>query len=156
MSIKNLAVASIAATTLVVATAGTALACTKPQTKTVDHKVGICHATGSKTNPYVFITVDEHAVKAHQSHQDGHDIIGAKSAADCPKPPKQTPAPTPPVQGKGQVLSTTQTLAPTPAQVVTPTELPKTGAGTAGLSALAGLPTLAVTGRAYLRSRQAK
>ena len=156
MSIKNLAFAGTAAATIVAATAGTALACNLPQTKPVDHKVGICHATGSKTNPYVFITVDEHGEKAHQGHQDGRDIVGAKSAADCPKPPKQTPAPTPtPTPGKGQVLSTTQTPAPTPA-VAKPTVLPQTGASTAGLSALVGLPTLAVTGRAYLRSRRAK
>jgi hypothetical protein len=26
--------------------------------KNDDHKIGICHATGSKTNPYVYINVD--------------------------------------------------------------------------------------------------
>ncbi|MCG3776692.1 MAG: hypothetical protein JW395_3552 [Nitrospira sp.] len=49
-------------------------------------KVGICHATGSASNPYVFIMVSKSAVRAHQHHQDGRDIIGAKSQADCPKP----------------------------------------------------------------------
>jgi len=152
MTIKNLAIASLASATLVVATAGTALACNvQPKPKTIEHKIGVCHATGSKTNPYVFINVDEHAVPAHTNHQDDRDVVGAKSAADCPKPATQTPAPTP-TPGQGQVLSTTQV----PAQVALPTELPKTGASTAGLSALVGLPTLAVTGRAYLRSRQAK
>ena len=49
-----------------------------------DHKIGICHATGSLSNPFVFIMVDEHAVKAHENHQDGRDIIGVDSADDCP------------------------------------------------------------------------
>lgn len=30
-----------------------------------DHKVTICHATASDTNPYVLITVDEHALAGH-------------------------------------------------------------------------------------------
>lgn len=30
-----------------------------------DHKVQICHATASATNPYVLITVDEHALAGH-------------------------------------------------------------------------------------------
>jgi hypothetical protein len=45
-------------------------------------KVTICHATGSETNPYVLITVDEHALKAHMSHQDGQDIVNP--TGPCP------------------------------------------------------------------------
>ena len=45
-------------------------------------KVTICHATGSETNPYVLITVDEHALKAHMAHQDGQDIVNP--AGPCP------------------------------------------------------------------------
>jgi hypothetical protein len=45
-------------------------------------KVTICHATGSETNPYVRITVDSHALKAHTSHQDGEDIVNP--AGECP------------------------------------------------------------------------
>jgi hypothetical protein len=45
-------------------------------------KVTICHATGSETNPYVLITVDEHALKAHTSHQDGEDIVNP--TGPCP------------------------------------------------------------------------
>jgi hypothetical protein len=45
-------------------------------------KVTICHATGSETNPYVLITVDAHALKAHTSHQDGRDIVNP--TGPCP------------------------------------------------------------------------
>jgi hypothetical protein len=44
--------------------------------------VTICHATGSESNPYVLITVDEHALKAHTSHQDGQDIVNP--SGPCP------------------------------------------------------------------------
>jgi hypothetical protein len=40
-----------------------------------DHKITICHATGSESNPYVSMTVDVHAAKAHFGHQNGGDII---------------------------------------------------------------------------------
>jgi hypothetical protein len=122
-------------------------------TKNDDHKIGICHATGSKTNPYVYINVDEHAAKAHENHQDGRDIVGVKSAKDCPKAttspkPSASPSSSPkPGQGGGQVLGGSTE----PKTEDQPTQLPDTGAG---LSALVGLPTLAVAGRAYLRSRQ--
>ena len=48
-----------------------------------DHKTTICHATHSETNPYVTITVDDHALTAHRNHQDGEDIIPAP-AGGCP------------------------------------------------------------------------
>ncbi|MBT2250095.1 hypothetical protein JHV56_15455 [Arthrobacter sp. BHU FT2] len=38
-----------------------------------DHKITICHATGSESNPYVQITVAYEALKAHRDH--GGDII---------------------------------------------------------------------------------
>jgi hypothetical protein len=119
-----------------------------------DHKVGICHATGSKTNPYVYINVDKHAAEAHRKHQDGRDIIGVKSAKACPKP-SASPSPSPsatPVPGRGSVQgSSTQSPEPQP------TTLPTVGGGlAAALSAIVGVPAMALAGRAYLRSRSGR
>lgn len=46
-------------------------------------KTTICHATGSKTNPYVKITVSDNALRAHTRHQGGRDIVPAPEAG-CP------------------------------------------------------------------------
>jgi hypothetical protein len=135
-----------------------------------DHKVGICHATGSKTNPYVYIVVDKHAADAHAKHQDGKDIIGASSAGQCPKPaakdcpkptvtPKPTPKPvvtpkptaTPKPADNGQTLGTA--ITPGKGNVeAQPSTLPVTGAEQ--LSVLLGLPAMAGATAAYLRSRK--
>lgn len=48
-----------------------------------NEKVGICHETGSETNPFVFISVSINAVKAHTGH--GDDQIGV-SEEDCLNP----------------------------------------------------------------------
>ena len=49
-------------------------------------KVNICHSTLIPSDPYEFISVSSNAVKAHQAHHSGQDIIGVNSAADCPGP----------------------------------------------------------------------
>jgi len=47
-------------------------------TNNAHNKVTICHATGSKTNPYVVITPDASGViDGHYAHQDHRDIIPA-------------------------------------------------------------------------------
>jgi hypothetical protein len=48
--------------------------------------VQICHRTGSKTHPYVLITVNQSAVAAHQSHppQNGHSDIIPAPPGGCP------------------------------------------------------------------------
>lgn len=57
--------------------------------KDKDHKTCLCHATGSTSNPYVLICVDDNALAAHERHQDGRDIIPApknkKGKRFCPK-----------------------------------------------------------------------
>jgi hypothetical protein len=54
------------------------------------HKVALCHATGSKTNPYVLITVSVNATagNGHGRHED--DIIPAP-AAGCPSGETEDP-----------------------------------------------------------------
>ena len=89
------------------------------------HKTTICHATGSETNPYVLITVDNHALKAHSKHQDDQDIIpapvDANGKAYCPTPPGPTDNPPPTV--------TTPPVTPTadvsPAATTAPAATPK-------------------------------
>ena len=70
-----------------------ALACVVPPQP---QKIGICHATGSATNPYVFVWANINSV-THLHGHEGHagDIIGVNSQADCPTPP--TPVPPTPV-----------------------------------------------------------
>src|SRR4051812_12180491 len=53
-------------------------------------KVGICHSTLEPSNPYEYISVSQNAVKAHQAHHNGADVIGVSGPQDCPQP---TPPP---------------------------------------------------------------
>lgn len=65
-------------------------------------KVGICHATNSDTNPYVYIEVSESAAQAHLdgTHPSHHGQTGddedylADDRSDCEQA-EETPTPTP-------------------------------------------------------------
>ncbi|MDQ3880460.1 MAG: hypothetical protein M3295_05255 [Chloroflexota bacterium] len=59
---------------------------TEPPGGDDDDKIGICHATGSDTNPYVFVEVSLNAVNSggHGDHEG--DILGVESAENCPGP----------------------------------------------------------------------
>ena len=39
------------------------------------HRVSICHATHSETNPFVLVTVGVAAETAHDHHQDNEDLL---------------------------------------------------------------------------------
>ena len=50
-------------------------------TTSSDRKVTLCHKTGSKSNPWVKISVSKNAVKAHMNHGD----IAVSADGSCPK-----------------------------------------------------------------------
>jgi hypothetical protein len=85
--------------------------------------ITICHATGSATNPFVEITIDENGLNGHGDHQDDRDIIPAP-AEGCPTgeqsntPPVNTPEQPPLTQPEQPVVPPlvvpTQTGGPAP------------------------------------------
>ena len=78
-----------------------------------DHKVIICHGTGSESNPFVEIPIDKHALKSHfkDGHQEGEDTFGPCLTNPAPKPTETAP----PVK---------ETAAPVPTKGVEPTTNP--------------------------------
>jgi hypothetical protein len=72
--------------------------------------ITICHATGSATNPFVEITIDENGLHGHDGH-DG-DIIPAP-AGGCPQVTQQSAGNTPTQQQPTTVSAPADTVAPT-------------------------------------------
>ena len=55
---------------------------TATATRTNERRVGICHRTRAASNPWQYIQVDEHAVRAHEDHGD---IVGVSGPHQCPQ-----------------------------------------------------------------------
>ena len=115
-------------------------------------KVGICHATGSESNPYVFIEIAEPAVEAAHIDKDTGRLHGdhlgnvdfyAEEESEClvdgsteptPTPNQPTPTPTP-----------TESPVPTPSPEV-PVTGPTSTPGTTRVTVPGGLPDTSMLG----------
>jgi len=92
-------------------------------------KVGICHYTGSETNPYEYIEVARSAVEGHRTHSN--DKIDVKSEAECSNGGHDGDATT-------QVIFSTNTSDPTNTRKPTKTDEPEE----TSTSAVTGTPTV--------------
>jgi hypothetical protein len=66
--------------------------------KVDNEKIGVCHATSSKTNPFVYIWVSINSIingKGHNKDHHTHDIYPVKSKEECIKAAVSTPSPVP-------------------------------------------------------------
>ena len=84
---------SARSTALLAALVLTAIGGATNASATQDHKVRLCHGTASDTNPYVLITVDEHALKGHfdetgpgHGQNNAPDFVLADDVDQCPGP----------------------------------------------------------------------
>lgn len=66
-------------------------------TTVANEKVGICHATNSETNPYVYEEVSRNALDAHFKHGD-YRAEGPEDCATASPAPSPSDEPTPSVE----------------------------------------------------------
>jgi hypothetical protein len=104
-------------------TASVALFNPSPSASAED-RVTICHRTGSETNPYVVITIDERALPAHLEHGDIYPV----PPGGCPTSTASTPTGTPtepPTYTPTGTSTSTPTNTPTDTPTQTPTNTPQ-------------------------------
>src|SRR6476469_4192419 len=65
------------------ALAGMAGVFNRTHTSAAERKVAICHRTGSKSNPFVYLEVAESAVPAHRAHGDTINPDLKNDPANC-------------------------------------------------------------------------
>lgn len=73
------------------ASAGSALADITPDPNS--HKTTICHSTGSTSNPFVVITVDNNSLDKHADHHEDVNAVDGECPGDIPPDP-ENPDPT--------------------------------------------------------------
>lgn len=133
-----------------------------PTPKPAPHKVKVCHATGSASNPYVFIEISyQGSTHGHEEHSE--DVIPAPTNT-CPMPkyspsptpspqPSSSPSPTPsptmnvgspndPINPSSNSSSSSTTTISQILSANVPKKLPETGGGLLSiLFALGAVPT---------------
>ena len=120
------------------------------------HKITICHATGSETNPYVEITISEEAW--WNGHKDGHngnaDIYPVPAGGCCPpaEEEEKPPVVVPPVVTPPEVTPPEVTPPVVTPPVVTPpavTPPAPSGAAAAPVGAAAAVVVVPVANRGF-------
>jgi hypothetical protein len=102
--------------------------------------ITICHATGSATNPFVQITIDENGLNGHGDHQDDRDIIPAP-AEGCPTGTTNTTTPPPPTEVVTPLVTPPTTTVLAPATTLSPATQEVLGVRQTGTSAPGSTPS---------------